>query len=154
MANLRKLQKRQKGVALVETIIVTPLLLFLILATAEITAAFVDHNTLTKSARNAARYVSARALVGSTGTVDLNAALLTEVRNVVVFGNPAGTGTSILPGLNPGDIQVQNLGNDVIQVTANYAYSGILGGTLPSLGLGSDSDLTINLQATVAMRAL
>ena len=154
MPNLRNFKKRQKGVALVETIIVTPLLLFLILATAEITAAFVDHNTLTKSARNAARYVSSRALLGSTGAVNLNATLLAEARNVVVFGNPAGTGTSILPGLIPGDIQIQDLGNDVIQITANYAYSGILGGTLPSLGLGSDSSLTFNLQATVAMRAL
>ncbi|MDH3931429.1 MAG: hypothetical protein OET16_04305, partial [Chromatiales bacterium] len=59
-----------------------------------------------------------------------------------------------LPGLTVGDIQVIDLGGNVIQLTASYAYTGILGATLPGFGFGSDGDLTHNLEATVSMRAL
>ena len=146
--------RRQRGAALVETVVISPLLLFLILLTAEITHAFVDHNTLSKSARHASRYLAANAALGTTGTVMLTAQVVNDTRNLLVYGNIAGTGNSILPGLVPGNVQVLDVGTNHVQVTATYAYTGLLGGTLPSLGFCADPGLSMNLQATVTMRAL
>jgi hypothetical protein len=147
---------RSRGVALVETVILTPLLLFLILLTAEVTHAFVDHNTLTKSARSGARFLASNAALGTTGVVVLipNGQVVSDTKNLVVFGNTAGTGTPILPGLNVAGIQVTDLGNNHVQVTATYPYTGILGNALPSFGFGEDQNLSFNLRATVSMRAL
>lgn len=153
-ARATPLSARQRGTALVETIIVSPLLLFLILATAEITNAFVDHNTVSKSVRSAARYVASNSLLGTTGTVYLPDTLITETRNLIIYGNVAGSGTPRVRGLASADVQVVPLADNNIQVTASYLYTGLLGSTLPALGLGSDIDLGVTLQATVTMKAL
>jgi Flp pilus assembly protein TadG len=150
----QNLRRRQTGTALVEAVVVSPLLLFLLLLTAEVTNVFVAHNTLTKAVRSGARYAAANAYGGTTGVVSLTPQLLNEVRNLVVFGTPAGATTPVLRGLTLVDIQVIDAGNDNVSVTATYAYTGILGGTLPSFGFGADPGLTHNLQATVMMRAL
>jgi Flp pilus assembly protein TadG len=150
----QNLRRRQNGTALVEAAVVSPLLLFLLLLTAEVTNIFVAHNTLTKAVRNGARYAAAKAYSGTTGVVSVTPQLLTEVRNLVVFGAATGAGTPVLSGLTLVDVQVIDAGNDNVSVTATYAYTGILGGTLPSFGFGPDSGLTHNLQATVMMRAL
>jgi Flp pilus assembly protein TadG len=154
MAAQRRNRTRQKGIALVETVIVTPVLLFLIMLTAEITNAFVDHNTLTKYARNGARFLSTKSLSGTTGTVLLTAQLISDTRNLVVYGNPAGTGSPVLAGLAPGSVQVLDIGGRNIQVTVTYPYTGILGGTLPSFGFGADNSLNLTLRATVVMPAI
>lgn len=145
---------RQRGTAIVETIVTAPVLLFLVLVGSEITNAFVDHNTLTKSARNAVRYLAENALAGTTNVVSLDADLVAETRNLLVFGNSAGSGSPILPGLSVGNVQVLDIGTNNVQVTVTYAYNGILGNTLPAFGFGSDGNLAMNLQATAMMRAL
>lgn len=148
------LRKYQRGTALVETVLVAPVLLLLLLASAEITQAWVEHNTLTKSARIAARHAAGLALQGTTGVAVLSPELVTATRNLVVFGNAAGTGSPILPGLVAGNVQVQDLGDGNIQVAVTYAYDGILGNVLPGFGFGSDGNLAMTLEATVTMRAL
>jgi Flp pilus assembly protein TadG len=149
-----KTVSRQRGAAIVEAVVVAPALLFLILLTAEVTNAFVDHNTLSKAARNGARYLASNAAMGTTGVVSLSAQVVSSTQNMVVFGNVAGTGSPVLPGLAAGNVQVADLGNNVVQLTATYPYTGILGGSLPSFGFGADTSLELNLQATVSMRAL
>jgi Flp pilus assembly protein TadG len=149
-----KLKKSQRGIAIVETIVTLPVILFLVLLCAEITNAFVDHNTLTKATRNAVRYLAENAAPGTTGVVDLQAATITETRNLLVYGTAAGGGTPILPGLAAGNVQVIDTGNNVVRVSVTYAYSGILGNSLPTFGFGADSNLAINLRATASMRAL
>lgn len=148
------LRKRMQGVAVVETVVVTPLLLFLILVTAEITNAFVDHNTLTKSVRSGVRHLASNSILGTTGTVLLTLKATTETRNLVVYGNIAGAGSPILSGLSTANVQITELANDDIRVTASYPYTGLLGGTLPAFGFSGDIDLSLNLQATVTMKAL
>lgn len=145
---------RQRGTAVVETIVATPILLFLVLIGAEITNAFVDHNTLTKSARHAVRHLAENAVQGTTTVVSLDAGLVAETRNLLVFGNVAGSGTPILPGLAVGNVQVLDLGGNNVQVTITYPYNGILGNALPTFGFGTDRNLGFNLQATATMRAL
>jgi len=154
MIRFAKTQHRQRGAILAETAVALPLLIFLVVLTAEVTNAFVDHNTLTKAVRNGARHVASNAILGTKGVVLLQPQLITEAQNLVVYGNVSGGGTAIISGLAIGDVQVQDLGGDNIAVIASHSYSGILGPILPSFGFGADSSLTHTLSATVTMRAL
>ena len=151
---LKNPARRQRGTATVETVVAAPVLLLLLVATAEISSAFINHNVLTKATRNGARFVAANSLQGTTGTVSLSPTVIVQARNLVVFGNPAGTGTPLLPGLATGNVQVTLLPDDNIQVSATYAHNGILGNTLPGFGYGGDANLGMTLSATTAMRPL
>jgi len=154
MMNMPGTMRRQHGAILAETVVVLPILIFLVVLTAEITNAFVDHNTLTQAVRGGARHVASNAVLGTTGVVTLQAQLITEAQNLVVFGNISGNPPAVIPGLSVADVQVLDLGANNIAVTASHAYSGILGPVLPSFGYGADSNLTPTLTATVTMRAL
>ena len=147
-------RNKQCGAVLAEMALVTPILLFLMLATAEVTRAFVDHNTLTKAVRNGARYVAANGIQGSTGVVVITAAVAADTRNLVVYGDVNGGGTPVLTGLAPGSVTVTNVGNRNIQVSASHTISGMLGAVLRSFHGGADINMVHNLQATVTMRAL
>jgi len=151
---IRNASVRQRGAVLVEMALVTPILLIVMLATADITRAFIVHNTLTKAVRNGARYVAANAYQGTTGTVSVSASLAADTSNLVVYGNIAGAGTPVLPGLATGDVTVTYVGGNNVEVTASHPISGLLGPTLSSFGAGPDHNLAHNLQATVTMRAL
>ena len=144
---------RQRGLALVEAVITLPLLLFVMLAAAEFTFAFVQHTTITKAARDGARYAAEEAIDG-TLTMDLNAALRDETRRLVVYGNKAGTGTPVVNNLSVSEVTVTDVGNNNIEVNVTYPYTGILGTVLPSFGYGSDISLIFSMSATVTMRAL
>jgi hypothetical protein len=145
---------RHRGAVLVEMVLVTPILLFVMLATAEVTRAFVDHNTLTKAVRNGARYVAANAYQGTTGVIIVGATLRTETQNLVVYGNTGGPGTPVLSGLLPADVTVTDIGANNVEVSASHAFSGMLGPVLRSFHGGPDLPLVLNMQATVTMRAL
>ncbi len=144
----------QRGAVLAEMALVTPILLLLMLATAEVTRAFVDHNTLTKAVRNGARYVAANAYQGTTGVVFVGVALRAETQNLVVYGNIAGTGVPVLPGLTPADITIIDIGANNVRISAAHTISGLLGPVLRSFHGGSDINMVHNLEATVTMRAL
>ena len=152
--NWRKPISCQRGAVLAEMALVTPILLLMMLATAEVTRAFVDHNTLTKAVRSGARYVAANAFQGTTGVVFVGVALRAETQNLIVYGNTAGTGAPVLPGLTPADITVTDIGANNVRVSAAHAISGLLGPVLRSFHGGSDINMVHNLQATITMRAL
>jgi Flp pilus assembly protein TadG len=84
------MSKRQEGVALVEFALILPFLLLLSITAAEFGRAIWQYNTLTKSARDAVRYLS----IQTPGTK------ITEARNLMVYGNTAGTGTPLALGLS------------------------------------------------------
>ncbi|SFC26594.1 TadE-like protein [Polaromonas sp. OV174] len=83
------MNKRQKGVALVEFALILPFLLLLSMITTEFGRAMYQYDTLTKSVRDAARYLSLQ----TPGTK------IPEARNLLVYGNLAGTGTPLALGL-------------------------------------------------------
>ncbi len=153
-----KLKARQRGAVLVEMALVTPILLVLLLATAELTRAFIDHNTVTKAVRNGARYVAAKAFDGSTGVVNIDATLVNETQNLVVFGSttPPGGASPVVPGLTLANITVvQIAGTDDIAVSATYALGGLFGPVLPiNFYSGNTTSASRTLRATVTMRAL
>lgn len=144
---------RQRGLALVEAAITLPFLLFVMLAASEFTFAFVQHTTLTKAARDGARYAAEEAIDG-TLTMNLNAALRDEARRLTVYGNKAGTGTPVVNGLTVNDVTVSDVGGNNVEVSVTFPYTGILGTVLPTFGYGSNISLLFSLSATVTMRAL
>lgn len=154
MFRSQKTQYRQRGAILAEAAVTMPLLTFLVLATAEVTNAYVDHNTLTKAVRNGARHVASKAVLGTTGVVLLQPQLVTEAKNLVVYGNVSGTGSPLITGLATNDVLVLDVGDDNIAVTATFDYSGILGSVLPGFSFGGDTSLLGTLSATVTMKAL
>jgi len=144
---------RQRGLALVETAITLPLLLFVMLAASEFTNAFVQHTTLTKATRDAARYAAEEAIDG-TLTVNLTNAIIDDARRLLVYGNRAGSGAPLVPGLSVGHVTVSDVGGWNVEVSVNYPYTGILGSVLPTFGYGSDIAMLFTMRATVTMRAL
>jgi hypothetical protein len=87
---------RQRGVAIVEFALILPLLLLLTMTVTEFGRALYQYDILAKSVRDAARYLS----VQTPGT---HAA---EARNLVVYGNTAGTGTPLALGLTLANVPV------------------------------------------------
>jgi Flp pilus assembly protein TadG len=81
---------RQRGAALVELALITPLLLLLTFLTTEFGRAMYEYNLVVKSTRDAVRYLS----VQTPGTH------IAEARNLMVFGNTAGTGAPLARGLS------------------------------------------------------
>lgn len=145
---------KQAGVATIEMVIVTPVLLLLMLGVSELGKAFVQQNMLNKSVRDAARQVSSFALLGTTGTVLITADLVADARNLVVFGNIAGVGNPQLAGLAVNHVTVSDAGNNLIMVRADYPYIPIVGPVLETFGIGTGPNLAITLTASVRMRAL
>jgi len=154
-------QNRQRGTAAVEFMIAVPLLLMLLIGVSEFGRMLFQYNTLTKSTRDAARYLSANARVGSTSAVVLDGTDISETQNLVVYGNTAGSGQELLPNLVPGNVSVSCFGGgtncpgvDHVVVTAQYSYQPILGDLLPTFGLSADIPVNIVLTTSSVMRAL
>lgn len=84
------MRNRQNGVALVEFALVLPLLLVLSFIVTEYSRALYQYNTITKSVRDAARYLS----IQTPGTKN------NEAKNLVVYGNLTGVGSPLAIGLN------------------------------------------------------
>lgn len=72
-----------------EFALILPLLLLLTMITTEFGRAIYQYNTIVKSLRNATRYLS----------LQTPNTKITEAQNLVVFGNIAGTGPALVPGL-------------------------------------------------------
>ena len=91
LLELKRLGRDERGVQLVELAIVLPIFILLFAATAEFGRYFYEYTTLAKAARVGTRYL-ATACVKTTED--------TNAKNIVVFGNAAGTGAPILTGLS------------------------------------------------------
>ena len=149
----RKQCGRQRGVATVEFAITLPLLMLLILATAEVGRALFQYNTLTKALRDSARYVSG-ARPGTTGVFNLTAEIRDAAQKLAVYGNAAGTGATVLPGLAPSDVTVVDSGGGYITVSAVYDFTPMLGSELETFGVADPVSLAIPMRAAVVMRVL
>ena len=90
------MKNKQTGVALVEFALVLPLLLILTFIVTEYSRALYQYNTLTKSVRNAARYLSIQTPFDTTK--------YPIAKNLVVYGNPAGSGTPLAIGLTTAQV--------------------------------------------------
>src|ERR1700741_973894 len=91
LLDLHRFRRDERGLQLVELSIVIPVFLMLFGATAEFGRYFYEYTTLAKASRAGTRYLTT-AMV--SGTEDATA------KNIIVYGNPAGTGAPILTGLS------------------------------------------------------
>ena len=93
---MKTMKIRQRGVALVELALVIPFLLLLTFITTEFGRAMYEYNAVAKSTRDAVRYLSFQ----TPGTH------ITEARNLMVYGNLAGTGSPLARGLSLANVPV------------------------------------------------
>lgn len=163
--NRVKGRQRQQGLAIVEFAIVLPLLLVLLLATAEFGRALYQYNTLTKAVRDGARYLSENIYVGQS--LMINQEGIDAAESLVVCGrtNGCNNDNALLPGLTTDAVDagnervtsstncVQHTDIEHVCVQATYVYQPMTGDALPTL-LNRAFDMNLNLTATVVMRVL
>lgn len=109
----------QRGVAIIELALILPLLLLLTFLTTEFGRAVYQYNLLTKSVRDAARYLS----------VQVPDTHVTEARNLVVYGStaPGDTAAPLAPGLTLAHVVIppwQQVGSMPVINTVTVTVSG------------------------------
>lgn len=148
---LGRFRRDESGVQLLEVAIVIPILLVLFGAVAEFGRYFYEYTTVSKGARVGARYLASKSVNSS---INYEA----QAKNLVVYGNIAGTGTPVLPGLTIANVDVQYVGGtagvpDLVKVSiVNYQHQSIinLGKLLNNTALSTDVDV----KPSVTMRYL
>src|SRR5687767_9812820 len=119
------MNKPHRGVALVEFVLMLPMLLLLTVITTEFGRAMYQYNTLAKSVRDASRYLS----------MQLPGTQITQARNLVVYGNLAGTGEPLVTGLSTSHVpdptwQTEGSAPVITTVTiqvSNYSFQPLIG---------------------------
>jgi Flp pilus assembly protein TadG len=147
---LSRFRRDDRGVQLVELAIVLPILLLLFAAVAEFGRYFYEYTTVAKGARVGARYLASKSVMSTQADWKTNA------KNLVVYGNTAGTGTPILTGLTTANVDVQYVGGttgvpDLVKVSIiNYQHQSVfdLGKMLKNPSL----TLNVDVKPSVTMR--
>jgi Flp pilus assembly protein TadG len=93
--------RSERGTQLVELAIVLPLLMMMFGAVAEFGRFFYTYQTLDKATRTGARFLT---IESAAGTSDARA------KNLVVYGNEAGTGSPVVSGLTGANVRVTREG--------------------------------------------
>jgi Flp pilus assembly protein TadG len=142
----------QRGLAMTEFVIILPVMLLLMLGTAELGRAFYQYDTLTKAVRDGARYLASNAIQGTTGVIAIDG-VSAATQNLVVYGNTAGSDSPLLEGWSPSDVTATAVDTTHVQVSATFLFKPIFS-KLPTFGFGEDIDLGMTFQASATMRAL
>lgn len=149
---LNRFRRDERGVQLLEVAIVVPILLLLFAGVAEFGRYFYEYTTVAKGARVGARYLASKSATSTTTNWAANA------KNMVVYGNAAGTGTPILPGLTTANVDVQYQGGtagipDTVKVSiVNYKHQPVF--DLGKLLNKSSLSLNVDVKPSVTMRYL
>jgi len=148
---LSRFRRDDSGVQLLEVAIVLPILLVLFGAVAEFGRYFYEYSTVAKASRLGARYLASKSVTGSTNYV-------ANAKNLVVYGNIAGTGTPVLTGLTTSNVQVTYSGGTPgIPDTVTVSITGFKHQSVVDLGkLLNNAGLTLNVDVkpSVTMRYL
>jgi Flp pilus assembly protein TadG len=156
-------KKLQHGAAMVEFAIIVPFLLLLVLGIIEFGYAFYHLNILNKSVQDGARYFSDPLIArkgGLENAIDVssgsNGTNITAATNLVIYGNVAGTGSSLMPtDASDYDVDITSPDTSHIQVTATYQHEFILGSAFSGIAsmIGSTGNLTsFDLTASSVLR--
>jgi len=149
----------QQGLAVVELVIILPLILLVALAVAELGRGLYQYNTLSKAVHDGTRYLSDKARNG-IGEVDV-ADLVDETENLVICGTitQCGPGDELLPEFySRGSVSVTSdfilmsdggSADNHIRVSATYQFSPLFPG-LSALGYS----MVPAFQVTAVERAL
>jgi Flp pilus assembly protein TadG len=149
LLDLHRFRRNERGLQLVETAIVIPVFLLLFGATAEFGRYFYEYTTLAKASRAGSRYL---ATAGVSGTEDAVA------KNIVVYGNTAGTGSPLLTGLATSHVVItREGGTPVLPQTVTVSIVGFK--HEPIFDLGKLTTVTalstnVDVKPSVTMRYL
>jgi Flp pilus assembly protein TadG len=141
--------REERGAQLVELAIVLPVFLILFGAAAEFGRYFYEYTTLDKATRAGSRYLATAAV---NGTED------TRAKNIVVYGNTAGTGAPIISGLTTANVVITRTGGvptlpqTVTVQIYGYQYQPIF--DLGKLIKVPSLSLNIDVKPSVTMRYL
>lgn len=149
LSRINRLGRDERGIQLVELAIVIPIFVLLFAATAEFGRYFYEYTTLAKASRAGARYLATAAV---NGTQD------TAAKNIVVYGNAAGTGSPILTGMTTTNVSITRAGGVVVlpetvtvQIT-NFKHVPIF--NLGKLLNVSSLSMNVDVKPSVTMRYL
>jgi Flp pilus assembly protein TadG len=149
---LSRFRRDERGVQLIETAIVVPIMLVLFAGVAEFGRYFYEYTTLAKASRLGARYLASKSVNSQTTNYEAIA------KNIVVYGNAAGTGAPILDGLTTGNVTVTYAGGTAgVPETVTVGITGYEHDPLFDLGglLNNDAvSLAIDVKPSVTMRYL
>jgi len=158
-------KRHQRGLAMVEFAIASPLLLLLLYAIGEFGNMLSQYALLADAARNADRYLGANARTDASGVVSINTTVSNATKNLVVYGdtcgNPPSTACSenpLLPGLAVGQVTVATQtdagGATDVTVSVAYPYQSLFGGSIPRFVSAGSVSTTLTLNVFTSMRAL
>src|SRR6266550_48725 len=99
-----KLFRCRRGNAMLEFALAAGILFPAFVGTFQFGYTFYIYNNLDTAVRGGARYASMQSYDSASSTP--STAFATAVKNVVVYGNSAGTGDPIAPGLAVGNVSV------------------------------------------------
>lgn len=120
MLRMKTCRDNERGSTLVEFAIGVTVFVTAMFAVLEFGRALWVHNALTDAARRGARYAAMNTQASSA-----------NVKNVVVYGNEAGTGQPMLNNLGPDNVQVDysgfglNAGTVSVSIT-NYQFQFVI----------------------------
>lgn len=149
LLQFHRFRRDERGIQLVEVSIVIPIFLMLFAATAEFGRYFYEYTTLAKAARVGTRYLATNPVKSTEDAI---------ARNIVVYGNPAGSGSPILTGLAPENIEITREGGvPVLPQTVRVQVVGFKHQPIFDLGLLTKTvglSLNIDVKPSVTMRYL
>ena len=120
MLRIKSKRDTERGATLVEFAIGATVFLAALFAVLEFGRALWVHNALTDAARRGARYAVVNSNADSA-----------SVKNVVVYGNPAGTGTPLINNLSTAKVDVNystfGVGEGTVSVSiTNYQFQFVV----------------------------
>jgi TadE-like protein len=148
---LNRFRRDERGVQLVEVAIVIPILVLLFAGVAEFGRYFYEYTTLAKGARVGARFLASKSVMSGTDWKG-------PAKNLVIYGNTAGTGDPILPGTSDKNVDIKYVGGpaglpDTVTVTIiNYKHEPLF--DLGKLLNNTKLSLNVAVKPSVTMRFL
>ena len=148
---LNRFRRDEQGVQLLEMAIVIPILLVLFATVAEFGRYFHEYTTLAKASRLGARYLISKSVNSSTNYEAI-------AKNIVVYGNAAGSGSPILNGLSVNNVEVTYGGPiagipETVTVTiVNYPHVPLF--NLGALHNNTSLSMAVNVKPSITMRYL
>lgn len=134
---------------MVELAIVLPIMLMLFGAAAEFGRFFYEYSSLAKATRVGARYLT---------TAQVTAADDAKAKNIIVYGNAAGTGSPVVPGLTTGNVVITRQGGlPVLPKTVKVQIIGFQHQPIFDLGAmikQPSLSLAVQVKPSVTMRYL
>ena len=143
---IKSFKRDDRGLQLVELAITVPILVLLFAVAAEFGRYFQEYTTLAKGSRVAARYLATACIDGTDDSA---------AKNLVVYGNVAGTGSPIVNGLGVTNVTIERVPTGFPE-TVTVKIENFNHTPLFNLGrlMGNSLSLNIAVKPSVTMRYL